>query len=112
MSKPIRVEGIDFEIQIIFRSEHVELLRPHFERVGLPSNTVNEMIDAYIASGEKVTYERWVLEYGQTVLNPRMNAKLGRPLDHPTYNKMLLFALKDELSSNPILKQLKQFKSA
>ena len=110
MSKPIRVQGIDVNVQLVFLPEHVELLRPQLEKAGLATNTMDEMIDAYVASGEKVPYERFVLEYGQAVLNPLMNKKLNRPADHPTFNKMLLFVLKDIIESNPIVLEFRKFK--
>ncbi len=109
MDKPIRVEGIDIEIQLVFQKEHIELVLPHFQRVGLPSNVLDEMIDAYIKSGETVPYERWFLEYGQRVINPLMNQKLGRPNDHPTFNNLLKHALKEVIENNDLLKQFKNF---
>jgi hypothetical protein len=109
MNKPIRVEGIDIDIQLIFQQEHIELVLPHFQRVGLPSNVMDEMINAYIKSGETVSYERWFLEYGQKVINPLMNQKLGRSKDHPTFNNLLKHALKEILESNTLLKQFKNF---
>lgn len=110
MDKPIRVEGIDIEIQLVFRKEHIELLLPHFQRVGLPSTVLDDMIDAYIKSGETVSYERWFLEYGQQVINPLMNQKLGRAKDHPTFNNLLKHALKEILESDGMLKQFRNFK--
>lgn len=110
MDKPIRVEGIDIEIQLVFRKEHIELVLPHFQRVGLPSNVLDDMIDAYIKSGETVSYERWFLEYGQRIINPLMNQKLGRAKDHPTFNNLLKHALKEVLEADSILKQFKNFK--
>jgi len=110
MDKPIRVEGIDIEIQLVFRREHIELVLPHFQRVGLPHTVLDDMINSYIKSGETVSYERWFLEYGQQVINPMMNQKLGRAKDHPTFNNLLKHALKEILESNSILKQFKNFK--
>ncbi len=110
MDKPIRVPGIDVGIQIIFRAEHLQILLPYFEKTGIPP-FVDDMINAYVASGEKVTYERWILEYGQAVLNPMMNKKLGRAVDHPTFNGMLLYALKDILDADPIVALLKKTKA-
>jgi hypothetical protein len=108
MEKPIRVEGIDVEIQIVFRAHHLEQVLPHYHKVGLPAHVLNDMIDAYIASGEQVPYERWILEYGQKVINPLMNKKLGRPVDHPTFNNLLKFALKEVIENDSILKQFKK----
>jgi hypothetical protein len=109
MDKPIRVEGIDIEIQLVFQREHIELVLPHFQRVGLSSTVLDDMINAYIKSGETVSYERWFLEYGQTMINPLMNQKLGRAKEHPTFNNLLKHALKEILESNPMLKQFKNF---
>ncbi len=109
MDKPIRVEGIDVEIQLVFRKEHIELVLPHFQRVGLSPTMMDEMINAYIKSGETVSYERWFLEYGQQVINPLMNQKLGRAKDHPTFNNLLKHALKEVIESDSILKQFKKF---
>lgn len=112
MDKPIRVEGIDIEIQLVFRKENIELVLPHFQRVGLPEKVLDEMIDAYIKSGETVSYERWFLEYGQRIINPLMNQKLGRAQDHPTFNNLLRHALKDILKVDPILKQFRNFQQS
>ncbi len=109
MDKPIRVEGIDIDIQLVFRKEHIELVLPHFERVGLSPIAMDEMINAYVKSGETVSYERWFLEYGQRVINPLMNQKLGRAKEHPTFNNLLRHALKEILKTNMILKQFKNF---
>jgi hypothetical protein len=106
-----RIEGIDFQIQIIFKSEYIKLLIPHFERVGLDLHVVDELINAYIASGEKVTYEFWFLEYGQRVINPMLNKKLNRDVHHPTFNNLLKHALKDELSADPILLAFRKFRA-
>src|SRR6478736_4258747 len=108
MNKPIRVEGIDVDIQIVFRSHHLEVIMPHYNKIGLPVTVMNEMIDAYIASGEVVSYERWILEYGQRVINPLMNQKLGRAHNHPTFNNLLRFALKEIIENDPTLKQFKK----
>lgn len=109
MDKPIRVVGIDIDIQLVFKKEHIELVLPQFQRVGISSAILDEMINAYIKSGEIVSYERWFLEYGQQVINPIMNQKLGRVKDHPTFNNLLKHALKEVLANNPILKQFKVF---
>ncbi len=109
MDKPIRVERIDIEIQLVFRKEHIDLVLPHFQRVGLPATVLDDMIDAYIKSGEIVSYERWFLEYGQRVINPLMNQKLGRAKDHPTFNNLLKHALKEILETNTMLKQFRNF---
>jgi CRISPR/Cas system CSM-associated protein Csm2 small subunit len=110
MNKPVRVEGIDIDIQLVFRKEHIALVLPHFQRVGLPSSLMDEMIDAYIKSGENVSYERWFLEYGQQVINPLMNQKLGRAKDHPTFNNLLKHALKEIIETDSVLQQFKKFK--
>jgi len=110
MNKPARVEGIDIEVQLIFNSTYLNLLIPHFEKIGLPSSTVDDMINAYIKSGELVSYDRWILEYGQRVLNPLMNSKLGRPANHPTFNAMLLYSLKDIIDASPIIAHFKNAK--
>ena len=110
MDKPIRVEGIDVDIQIVFRSHHLEVVLPHYNKIGLPETVMNDMIDAYIASGEVVSYERWILEYGQKVINPLMNKKLGRVHNHPTFNNLLRFALKEILENDPTLKLFKKLK--
>jgi hypothetical protein len=109
MDKPIRVEGIDINIQLVFKREHIELVLPHFQRVGLSSGIMDEMINAYIQSGETVSYERWFLEYGQTIINPLMNQKLGRAKDHPTFNNLLKHALKEAIETDSLLKEFKNF---
>ncbi len=103
MNKPIRIEGIDVDIQIVFRQEYIALVLPQFEKIGLPLSTMDDLINNYIKSGEVVTYERWFLEYGQTVLNPLINTKLGRAIDHPTFNSLLKYVLKDIMDESPIL---------
>ena len=105
-----RVAGIDVEVQIVMRGEHLKLLVPNFIRAGLPSTIEDQITDAYIASGEKVSYARWILEYGQYVLNPLMNQKLGRSKDHPTFNNMLKFALKEVIENDPSLILFRKFK--
>jgi hypothetical protein len=77
-----RLNGVNIEIQIAFQSHHLPLLIPFLEKAGIGSKEINDMIEAYIASGEKLVYERWILEYGQNVWNPIMNEKLGRSIDH------------------------------
>ncbi|CAN5344400.1 hypothetical protein BH09BAC3_BH09BAC3_08030 [soil metagenome] len=111
MDKPIRVEGIDVNIQIVFRQEHISLVLPQFEKIGLPASTMDDLIDGHIKSGEIVTYERWFLDYGQRVLNPLMNKKLGRAIDHPTFNSLLKYVLKDVMDESPILKHFSKGKS-
>lgn len=110
VDKPIRVPGIDVDVQIVFAREHLSLLLPHIDKTGVPRAAIDEMINAYIASGEVVAYERWILEYGQRVLNPLMNQKLGRPADHPTFNNLLKYALKDEIEKHPTIVELRKFR--
>jgi len=112
MSKPIRVEGIDVDIQIVFTREHLERILPHYDKTGLPRAVIDDMINAYIASGELVPYERWILEYGQRVINPMMNKQLGRAADHPTFNNLLRFALKDEIDRHPTIIELRKFRKS
>ena len=108
MSKPIRIEGIDVKIQIIFRQEHIAFVLPQFEKIGLPSSTMDDLINSYIKSGELVSYERWFLEYGQQTLNPLINKKLERTIDHPTFNSLLNYVLKDIIDDSPILEHFKK----
>lgn len=110
MTKPIRVEGIDIEVQIVFTREHLDLILPYYDKTGLSRSVIDDMINAYIASGELVSYERWFLEYGQRVINPLMNQKLGRAINHPTFNNLLKFALKDQIEANPTIIQIRKFK--
>ena len=107
----IRIEGIDVAIQIIFKREHIPLLVPHFQTVGIDMKILDEVIDAYIASGENVSYERWFLEYGQNVINSMMNQRLKRDKDHPTFNNMLRYALKVQLETDATLLALNKFKA-
>lgn len=109
MDKLIRIKGIDIEIQIIFKSTHINKLLEHLVKAGLPTSVINQSIDLYIATGEKVPYEKWFLYHGQTVLNPIINRNLNRESNHPTFNNMLKHVLKDELTNHPILKSFKRF---
>lgn len=106
----IRVEGIDVEIQIVFRAEHIQLIVPHLKRIGLPDSALNDIIENYTKSGELVSYERWFLEYGQKNLNPLMNKLLNRASDHPTFNSLLKFSLKDQIENDSILIHLRKAK--
>ncbi len=112
VDKPIRVPGIDVDVQIVFARDHLALLLPHIDKTGIPRSVIDDMINAYIASGEVVAYERWILEYGQRVLNPMMNQKLGRPADHPTFNNLLKYALKEEIEKHPTIVELRKFRKA
>lgn len=104
----IRVPGIDVNIQLIFRKEHIQLVLPHFKTIGLADTILNQIIDAHIASGEQVSFERFFLEYGQGVLNPAINEKLKRPKDHPTFNNLLKYVLAEELENSLLLKSFKR----
>lgn len=105
----VRVDGIDVEIQIVFRTKHLNLLTPFFELAKVPQDEINKMIDEYTAAGETVSFERWVLEYGQSKLNPLMNTNLGRATEHPTFNNLLKAALKDQIEHDPTILQLRRF---
>jgi hypothetical protein len=105
-----RVSGIDFDIQLVFSAEHLSLLLPHLAKTGLALEVVDKMIDSYIASGEVETFERWILEYGQSHLNPLINNKLKRKIDHPTFNNLLRFALKDQIDQHPTIIHLRKSK--
>ncbi len=102
----VRIKGIDVNIQLVFRAEHIPLLTPLFQRAGLPESTMNDLIDAYIESGEVVSYERFFLEYGQEVLNPILNQLLMRAPNHPTFNNLLTHGLKEILATSPVLKAI------
>jgi hypothetical protein len=104
MDKPIRVEGIDVNIQLVFRPEHIPLVTAQFDKVGLNPSLMGDLIDSYVKSGELVSYERWFLEYGQRVINPLLNIKLNRAMNHPTFNNLLKHALKEVIEESPILK--------
>ena len=106
-----RVPGIDIDIQIAFRHEYLNLILPHLKDLGFTSILFDEMIDAYIASGEKVSYERWIMEYGQAVINPLLNERLKRKPEHPTFNNLLRYALKEHIENDQVIMELKKFKS-
>lgn len=103
-----RVPGIDYDIQLVFRAEHLNILVPHLAKTGLAPDVVNKMIDSYIASGEIQTFERWILEYGQFHLNPLMNNNLKRKIDHPTFNNLLRFALNEQIAQHPTIIHLRK----
>jgi len=109
-SNSSRITGIDIKIQISFKSEYLKLILPQLEKVGIARSMIDEMISAYIESGEKQTYEWWILEYGQKIFNPVINKKLCRPINHPTLNNLLLYVLKSEIESNTTVSQLRKYK--
>jgi hypothetical protein len=108
MDKPIGVEGIDVNVQIVFRPEHIPLVLEQFQKIGLPASILDDIINSHIKSGELVSYERWFLEYGQSIINPQMNQKLGRAQEHPTFNSLLKYVLKDVIDNSPILEHFKK----
>ena len=106
-----RIAGIDVDIQIAFKAEYIPLVLPHFAKAKVNPSIIDDIINAYIASGEQVSYERFFLEYCQKVINPMMNKNLNRASDHPTLNNLLRYALKEQIENDPILAALKKFKS-
>lgn len=106
-----RIEGIDIEIQIAFKSEYLKLLLPHLEKVGISNSVIDKMISDHIESGEKETFEWWILDYGQKILNPIVNKKLSRSQGHPTFNNMLHYVLKNEIENNTTVAQLRKYKN-
>jgi hypothetical protein len=106
----ISVDGIDINIQILFKAEYLRLLIPQFKRAGIIDTDIDEMIDAFIRSGELVSFSKWILTYGQAVLNPIMNKNLNRPPNHPTFNNLLKFALKEFLEIDTTISHLNNSK--
>ena len=106
-----RVDGVDIDIQIVFRGIHLKLLMPYFKQAGLSSDVINASIDEYISTGEIVPFEKWFLQTGQRKLNPLMNKFLKRDPAHPTFNNILRVALKSEIESNETILNLKKFKA-
>ena len=106
-----RIAGIDVDIQIAFKAAYIPLVLSHFEKAKVNPTIIDDIINAYIASGEHVSYERFFLEYCQQFINPVMNKNLGRASDHPTMNNLLRFALKEQIENDPMLIALRKFKS-
>lgn len=104
-----RLEGIDVEVQIVFRADHLRLLMPYFKQAGIQPSDIDKIIDEHISTGEIVPFERWFLECGQNRLNPSMNRFLKREPSHPTFNKLLKVALKEQIERDPTILQLRRF---
>ncbi|SKC47780.1 hypothetical protein [Ohtaekwangia koreensis] len=51
----------------------------------------------YKKNPKATSQENFMLEWGETVWQPEMNRRLNRPADHPTFEKLLRVAFKDEL---------------
>ena len=105
-----RVDGVDIDIQIVFRANHLRLLLPYFKQAGLSSAEINTTIDEYILTGETVPFEKWFLQTGQSKLNPIMNKFLKRNPTHPTFNNLVRVALKREIELNETILSLKKFR--
>ncbi|MBI3218543.1 MAG: hypothetical protein HYZ44_03450 [Bacteroidetes bacterium] len=105
-----RIDGIDIEIQIAFKSAHLPLLIPYFEKAGIHSQKVNSIIDEYILTGEHVVFERWFLDSCQKRLNPEMNSYLKRDVNYPTFNRLLKVALKERIEQDPTVLHLRKSK--
>lgn len=51
-----------------------------------------------------------LLQFGLTDLNLILNEKLNRPADHPTFGRMVEYALKDVIQKDPYCKDLRNTK--
>lgn len=103
-----KIEGIDVEIQIVFKATHLPILTPYFIKAGISQLKINAIIDEYIQSGETIVFERWFLNTCQKKLNPEMNKFLGREVNYPTFNRMLRFALHPIIEQDAIVFHLRK----
>ncbi|MBI3218573.1 MAG: hypothetical protein HYZ44_03605 [Bacteroidetes bacterium] len=103
-----KIEGIDVEIQIVFKASHLPILTPYFLRAGVSQSKIDSIIDEYIESGENLVFERWFLDTCQKKINPEMNKFLGREINHPTFNRLLNVALRAIIEKDTIVVHLRK----
>lgn len=58
-------------------------------------------------SKKNISDEKWFLIWGMEVLNPLMNLKLGRPIEHPSFRNMMEYALKEKIDLNGTVRDIR-----
>jgi len=105
------VEGISHEVYYVFSQARLNLVWPELDRV-LPLNVSRPIVKQIWESYDQIDREKqgapstYFLRESQRILNPLLNQKLGRPADHPTWNNLLAYALREHISKQMYLKRI------
>lgn len=89
---------IPFEIKAVLTMPMIGVsIYPQFRRLGFDTIKLHkEFITDFKASGER-DETAYFLDYGLRVLNPMLNQRLNRPIDHPTFIKLVEYSIQDEI---------------
>lgn len=88
---------IPFEIKTVLTLPMIGVnVYPQFRKMGIDTIELHiEFIKAFKANKSDLRQVDYFLEYGMTVLNPILNKRLNRPVDHPTFLKLVEYGIRD-----------------
>lgn len=101
-----RIEGISYEVQYVFTLASLVYVMPNLRQTGIDTTKVmRDCWQKYDDSDRKESQQNFFLKYGVRVINPLLNKKLNRPTDHPTFNDILEYSLKDVIAKDASLRR-------
>ncbi|HEY5692551.1 MAG TPA: hypothetical protein VIS49_13935 [Cyclobacteriaceae bacterium] len=88
--------SIPFEIKSVLTHAMIGLdVYPQFRRIGFDTIKLHKEFETDFKASGKKDEVAYFLDYGIRVLNPRVNQRLNRPLDHPTFLKMVEYGIRE-----------------
>jgi len=108
------IEGYSKEVNYVLSVPRIGLnILPNIKRV-LGESKTQELIQSFWKEHDKgfskYSADREFLIYGLKVINPLLNEKLKRPIDHPTFPALCEYALKDVIAVDGYCRDLRMKK--
>lgn len=96
-----RIDGISYQVQYVFTIASLVHVMPNLRQTGIDvPRIIRDLWEEYDLSDRKDSPEVHFLKYGVRVINPLLNKKLNRPVDHPTFNNILEYSLEDVMAKD------------
>lgn len=76
---------------------------PQFRRIGIDTVKLHKEFSLDFKACGKADEVAYFLDYGIRVLNPKLNQKLNRPIDHPTFLKMVEYGIKEYIEKDQLV---------
>lgn len=104
-----QIEGISYEVQYVFTLASLVHVMPNLRQTGIDTQKIMQAFwNEYDETGKKESQTNFFLKYGVRVINPLLNKKLNRPPDHPTFNDILEYSLKEVIANDASLQRRKR----
>ena len=102
------VMEVSSEVKHVFITPYLQYVWREIRGLGIDTEPLGKRLwDDYAKSGKTVSENLYFLQWGIDVLNPILNQKLDRPLEHPTFAKMMEYLMQPFIAKDPFLNRIK-----